>query len=153
MEPPAKPSTAFRGGQREARPPESAPGRRHARQGLVIAGLGLGQILSWGSTFYLLAPLAAPIAADTGWPHAWVVGGVSVALLIAALGSPAIGSLVARNHGRWVLAGSALLLACGLATLALAPNRWFYLVAWIILGAGMSGGLYSGAFADRKSVV
>src|SRR5699024_10386537 len=27
------------------------------------------------------------------------------------------------------------------------PNQWWYLIAWVILGLGMSGGLYSGAFA------
>jgi len=107
----------------------------------------VGQIFSWGSTFYLLAPLASPIVADTGWPRAVVVGGVSVALLIAALGSPAVGSLVSRNHGRRVLAASALLLATGLTALALASSPWLYAGAWVILGAGMSGGLYSGAFA------
>ncbi|WP_372697518.1 MFS transporter [Arthrobacter sp. JSM 101049] len=148
MEPPAKPLSAPRGGRRAKGAPVSGPGGGpSARRGVVIAGLGFGQILSWGSTFYLLAPLAAPIAADTGWPHPWVVGGVSVALLVAALGSPAIGSLVSRNHGREVLAASALLLAGGLATLSLAPNQWLYLGAWVILGASMSGGLYSGAFA------
>lgn len=148
MEPPAKPLSAPRGGRRATRAPGFGPGCGPlARRGVVIAGLGLGQILSWGSTFYLLAPLAAPIAADTGWPHPWVVGGVSVALLVAALGSPAIGSMVSRNHGREVLAASALLLAGGLATLSLAPNQWLYLGAWVILGAGMSGGLYSGTFA------
>lgn len=118
-----------------------------AKRGYVVTGLGVGQILSWGSTYYLLAVLAGPIATDTGWPDSLVVAGVSVALVIAGLGSPRVGSLVAANHGRAVLISSALLLALGLATLALAPNQWVYLGAWAILGLGMSGGLYSGAFA------
>ncbi len=117
------------------------------RRGYVITGLGIGQILSWGSTFYLLAVLAGPIATDTGWPSAVVVAGVSVGLVIAGLGSPRVGALVAGNHGRAVLIASALLLALGLAVLGMAPNQWWYLGAWLILGLGMSGGLYSGAFA------
>lgn len=117
------------------------------KRGYVVTGLGIGQILSWGSTFYLLAVLAGPIAADTGWPMSLVVAGVSVGLVIAGLGSPRVGSLVAGNHGRTVLITSALLLAAGLAVLGLAPNQWWYLIAWVILGLGMSGGLYSGAFA------
>lgn len=32
-----------------------------AKRGYVVTGLGVGQILSWGSTFYLLAVLAGPI--------------------------------------------------------------------------------------------
>jgi len=117
------------------------------KRGYVITGLGIGQILSWGSTFYLLAVLAGPIAADTGWPSSLVVAGVSVGLVIAGLGSPRVGALVAGNHGRTVLVASAVLLALGLVVLGLAPNQWWYLGAWVILGLGMSGGLYSGAFA------
>ncbi|MGL3807152.1 MFS transporter [Paeniglutamicibacter sp. R2-26] len=118
-------------------------GRCAAKRGYVVTGLGIGQILSWGSTFYLLAVLAGPIAEDTGWPGAMVVAGVSVGLLVAGLGSPRVGTLVAGNHGRSVLIASAL----GLAVLGVAPNQWWYLGAWVILGLGMSGGLYSGAFA------
>ncbi len=113
----------------------------------VITGLGIGQILSWGSTFYLLAVLAGPIVTDTGWSSSLVVAGVSLGLIIAGLGSPRVGALVSGNHGRAVLTASALLLALGLATLGVAPNLWWYLGAWVILGLGMSGGLYSGAFA------
>jgi MFS family permease len=113
----------------------------------VVTGLGIGQILSWGSTFYLLAVLAGPIVTDTGWSSSLVVAGVSLGLVIAGLGSPRVGALVASNHGRIVLIASALMLALGLATLGLAPNLWWYLGAWVILGLGMSGGLYSGAFA------
>ena len=50
---------------------------------LVIPVLGVTQILAWGSSYYLLAVLARPIAADTGWPLAWVVGGLSLGLLVA----------------------------------------------------------------------
>ena len=45
----------------------------------VITALGLTQILAWGSSYYLLAVLAPVVAADTGWPLPWIVGGLSVA--------------------------------------------------------------------------
>jgi hypothetical protein len=51
----------------------------------VVTTLGPLQILAWGSTFYLLAELGRPIAADTGWSFAGVIGGSSVALLMAGL--------------------------------------------------------------------
>ena len=35
---------------------------------VVISALGVVEILAWGSSFYLPAVLAGPIAADTGWP-------------------------------------------------------------------------------------
>ena len=52
---------------------------RHA----IISALGVTQILAWGSSYYLPAVLAAPIARDTGWSLTWVVGGLSFGLLVA----------------------------------------------------------------------
>ena len=60
-------------------------------RGVVIAALGCMQILSWGSTFYLLPVLARPIVADTGWPYDRVMAGVALGLLAGGLVSPRIG--------------------------------------------------------------
>ncbi|MBE7200561.1 MAG: hypothetical protein INR70_22540, partial [Parafilimonas terrae] len=51
----------------------------------VVSALGVVQIFTWGSSFYLPAVLAGPVAESTGWPLAGVVGGLSVGLLVAAL--------------------------------------------------------------------
>jgi hypothetical protein len=113
----------------------------------VIGALGVVQILAWGSSFYLPAVLAGPIAADTGWPLSWVVGGLTVGLLVAAFASPHVGAAIHRRGGRPVLALAALLLAAGLTTLALAPVLPVYLAGWLLLGLGMGCGLYDPAFA------
>jgi len=114
---------------------------------LVVGALGIGQILAWGSTFYLLTVLAGPVSADTGWPGAFVVGGVSAALLAAAAVSPAVGNLIGRGHGRHVLVASAAILAAGLAALSAATNPPLYLLSWAVLGLGMGAGLYGPAFS------
>ena len=118
-----------------------------SRRWPVISALGVVEILAWGSSFYLPAVLAGPIAESTGWPLAWVVGGLALGLLVAALASPHVGVAIHRRGGRPVLALAALLLAAGLTTLALAPVLPVYLVGWLILGAGMGCGLYDPAFA------
>jgi hypothetical protein len=61
------------------------------RRGAVVAALGVTQILAWGSSYYLPAVLAQPIAGGTGWEPPWVVGGLSLGLLAAGLVSPAVG--------------------------------------------------------------
>jgi hypothetical protein len=113
----------------------------------LIAALGIAQILAWGSSYYLLAVLAGPIARGTGWPIAWVVGGVSIGLLVAGLVSVRVGQRIEARGGRGVLAGSASLLAAGLAAMAAAPTLPVYLAAWLMIGAGMGAGLYDAAFA------
>lgn len=113
----------------------------------IIPILGVTQILAWGSSYYLLAVLATPIAGDTGWPLAWVVGGLSLGLLVAGIISPRVGDSIQRLGGRLVLATSAVFLALGLIGLALSPNLPIYIASWLVLGVGMGAGLYDAAFA------
>ncbi|WP_443673961.1 MFS transporter [Microvirga arvi] len=114
---------------------------------VVISALGVTQILAWGSSYYLPAVLAKPIAADTGWSLAWVVGGLSAGLLAAGLVAPWVGRTIDAKGGRPVLTASSLLLGAGLGTLAFAHNLPVYLLAWLLMGVGMGAGLYDAAFA------
>ncbi len=117
------------------------------RRGVVVITLGIFQILAWGSSFYLLSVLALPISADTGWSSSSIIGGLSLAMLIAGLVSPAIGKVIQARGGRPVLAFSALSMAAGLLLMGLAPALPVYLIAWLLIGLGMASGLYDPAFA------
>ncbi|WP_349367681.1 MFS transporter [Salinarimonas sp.] len=125
--------------------PADAPTR--PSRPVVITVLGITQILAWGSTFYLLTVLAPVIAAETGWPKTFVVGGLTLGLVAASLVSPRVGRMVEATGGRPVLVGSALTMAAGLLALGLAESRIAYLAAWLVIGLGMGAGLYDAAFA------
>ena len=58
---------------------------------VVVSAVGVAQILAWGSSYYLPAVLAGPITAETGWPLGWVVGALSIGLLVSGLVSPGSG--------------------------------------------------------------
>jgi predicted MFS family arabinose efflux permease len=120
---------------------------REHRRWQVTSALGLVEILNWGTSYYLLAVLAGPVAADTGWPLPWIVGSLSAGLLVSGLASPRIGRAIGRHGGRPVLAGAALVLALGLAVVGAAPNLPVFVAGWLILGLGMGAGLYDAAFA------
>lgn len=113
----------------------------------VVPALGVTQILAWGSSFYLPAVLAKPIAEDTGWPLTWVIAGLSLGLLIAGLISPLVGRRIRDLGGRPVLIASALLLAAGFTVLALAPALPVFIAGWAVMGLGMGAGLYDAAFS------
>ncbi len=119
----------------------------HRPRLVVTSVVGIGQILAWGSSYYLPAILAKPIAEETGWPITWVVGALSIGLLVSGLVSPRVGHLVERYGGRPVLAISAILLALGLAMQGLAPNLPVFVAAWLVIGVGMGAGLYDPAFS------
>ena len=114
---------------------------------LLVPAFGVAQILAWGSSYYLPTILARPIAGDTGWPLTWVVGGLSLGLLVAAVASPFVGRQINRRGGRFVLTIGAILHCIGLLALAAAPNLPLFLVAWAIIGLAMGAGLYDAAFS------
>ena len=114
---------------------------------LIVPALGVTQILAWGSSYYLPAVLARPIADDTGWPFGWVVGGLSLGLLVSGLAAPFVGHQIQRYGGRPVLIASAALLAAGSLSLAMSPTLPVFMAAWVLMGLGMSSGLYDAAFS------
>jgi hypothetical protein len=119
-----------------------APDRR-----IVIAALGVAQILAWGTSFYFPAVFAGPIVTETGWSLGWVVGGTSIGLLVAGLISPQVGRIIDGHGGRPVLLASSLFYAAGLIGIGLSPTLPVYLFAWMLLGAGMGTGLYDAVFS------
>ncbi len=122
--------------------PSAPPGARP-----VVLALGTAQTLAWGSSYYLPAILAAPMAAEFAIPASWVFGAFSAALILSALLGPAVGRAIDMRGGRGVLAASNLVLAAGLLGLALAQGTTSMALAWLVLGLGMAMGLYDAAFA------
>lgn len=113
----------------------------------TVVALGSAQTLAWGSTYYLPAILAAPMARELGLSTSMVFSAFSAALVLTALLGPAAGRRIDRAGGRGVLALSSLVFAAGLGLLALAQGVWLLWVGWLVIGAGMALGLYEAAFA------
>src|SRR6185369_17676059 len=113
----------------------------------AVLVLGVTQILAWGAIFYppvLTLPL---IAADLGWSTTFVMGGFSLALLMAGLVSPLMGRLIDRHGGHRIMPVGSLLAAVGLLALAYVEHRISYLAVWLLLGIAISASLYDPAFA------
>ena len=113
----------------------------------MVSALGTSQTLAWASSYYLPAVLGAPIAAGLGLPTSVFFAVFSAVLLLQAMFGPYVGRLIDRHGGRAVLTISNLVLAAGLTVLAMAEGLVGLIVAWILLGIGMTMGLYDAAFA------
>ena len=113
----------------------------------VIVVLGTTQTLAWASSYYLPAILADRIAVDLGISSTWFFAAFSGALVISAMVGPRVGRTVDAIGGRELLAASNVIIAAGLAALALAYSETMLWLAWLVLGVGMGVGLYDTAFA------
>jgi predicted MFS family arabinose efflux permease len=113
----------------------------------VVVVLGTTQTLAWASSYYLPAILADRIAGDLGISSTWFFAAFSGSLVISAMVGPRVGRTVDAIGGREVLAASNVIIAAGLAALALAHSQAMLWLAWLVLGLGMGVGLYDTAFA------
>ena len=118
-----------------------------SRLGVVLA-LGTAQTLAWGSTYYLPAILAVPMARDMGVSTTWIFGAFSVALVVSALLGPWAGRRIDLFGGRAMLLASSIAFAAGLALLGLAQSPATLALGWLVIGLGMGVGLYEAAFAS-----
>jgi predicted MFS family arabinose efflux permease len=118
-----------------------------ASKARVVTVLGTTQTLAWGSSYYLPAILAAPIAEDLGLSRALVFGVFSGSLLLTALLGPAAGRAIDQRGGRDVLALSNVIFALGLLIMAFANGLPLLILSWFIIGIAMAMGLYDAAFA------
>lgn len=120
-----------------------------ARSGrpLFIAGLGIGQIASWGTLYYSFALIAERMGHDLGLSKPEVYGAATIGLLIASFTAYPVGVAIDRGYGRAImtlgsgLAGLLLLLWSQIASL------WplYPLLSGVGLAQAMT--LYEPAFA------
>jgi len=122
------------------------------RRTLIVIALGTAQTLAWGSTYYLPAILAAPMADTFGVSTGFVYGVFSIAMLITAFFGPGVGQRIDRFGGRGVLTTSSLVFALGLILLGASPNLVVFVIGWLAIGLGMAMGLYEAGFATLTAI-
>ena len=113
----------------------------------VVLALGTTQTLAFGSTYYLPAILAVPMAEALELGVGAVYAAFSIALLVSGLLGPMVGRRIDRLGGRDVLVVSNVLFALGLGLLGAASEPVLLVAAWLVIGVGMGLGLYEAAFA------
>ncbi|AUG53516.1 MFS transporter [Thalassospira marina] len=116
------------------------------RTGLVIR-LGIGQLIGWGTSYYLIGNFGPQLAQLHGWNDAIIYGGFSFALLVMGAVSPLCGRLIDAQGGRPVMAAGSLFHVAGCVTLAMTSSLLGYFTAWLLLGIAMRFTLYDAAFA------
>lgn len=113
---------------------EEAAQRRRVRRAIV--GLGISQMVGWGSTFSPLTIMGGAIAADLAVSREAAFAGITVMLVAGAIVAPACGRLVDRYGARWTMAAGSVIMALSLVLLAQANGLAAYLAGWGLVGLG-----------------
>ena len=100
----------------------------------ATSGLGITQIIGWGTTFLMPSVLGRPIEHDLGLPSEVIYGGITVMFGVGALFSPWVGKSMDRLGARSLMAAGSLLYALSLAALAASQGLVSYLLCWAAMG-------------------
>lgn len=112
-----------------------------------ITGLGVGQIVSWGTFFYTFPLIAEPMGRELALSKPEVYAAASIGLAVAGVASFPVGAAIDRGHGRTVMAlGSAI---GGLLFLAWSQvqSLWTFYPLFAGIGLVQAMTLYEPAFA------
>ena len=115
--------------------------------------LGINQLLTWGTTFYLPAVVGGPVAASLGQSSLVTLGAFSWSLLVTGACAPRAGRWIDEHGGRGALLTSIAVIAAGQLVLATSHTVLAWYLGWTIIGFGMSMGLYDAAFATAAGLL
>jgi predicted MFS family arabinose efflux permease len=118
----------------------------------TVPALGVAQIISWGTLFYAIGVLGAPMRDALRTSDIVLFGGFTAGLFASGIVSPWVGRRIDAHGGRGVLAGGSVLAALACATLAAAPNAAVMTAGWLLAGIAMAACLYDPAFATLHRV-
>lgn len=113
----------------------------------LVSALGLGQLVAWGSFYYVFVSLTDPMTAEFGWTKTQINGALSVVLATTGLCSYARGRWIDRYGGRTLMICAAF---CGAALLLLwahATQLWHLYAIGVGIGIVSAMTLYDAAFA------
>ncbi len=114
---------------------------------VLVVMLGVTQIVSWGTLFYAIAVLGAPMREALGASDITLFAAFSTGLLASGFVAPVVGRDIDAHGGRRVLVCGSLLAAASMALLAAAQNTPMLVAGWLLAGVASAATLYDAGFA------
>lgn len=112
-----------------------------------ITGLGIGQVVSWGTIYYAFPVVADRMAADLVASRPDMYVGATIAFLVSAVVAYPVGHWIDRGHGRAVMSGGALLSIAMLFAWSQVASLFQFYVVFAGIGVAQAMCLYEPAFA------
>ncbi|UXS95778.1 MFS transporter [Agrobacterium tumefaciens] len=111
----------------------------------LIGVLAVGQVVSWGTGFDMLAILGPRIGQELAIANEVVFAGLTVMMTISALCGPLLGRTLVRRGAAPVLVAGSLLFTAGFVVLAFAGGVISYVLGWVVMGLAATCGLTTAA--------
>ncbi len=118
----------------------------------VVSGLGVAQIISWGSLYYPIAVLGESMQRDLGVTSALLFAAFTLSLLISGMAAPLVGRLIEAHGARTVLCAGSVMGMVALATMALASGPVSLFAGAVMAGLAMAVCLYDAAFMALNQI-
>jgi len=126
---------------------DAASRPRGANLWVGVCGLGVAQIVSWGTLFYAIGVLGAPMRDALGIGDVALFGSFTAGLFVSGVAAPAVGRRIDARGGRGVLASGSVVGALACLVLGSATQPWHMVAGWLVAGVAMAACLYDPAFA------
>lgn len=125
----------------------AAPHRPPGGRSLFITGLGVGQVISWGTLYYSFPLIAQAMGVELGWSKAELYGAATLGLALAGLVAYPVGAAIDAGHGRLIMAGGSVLAGLLFMLWSQADSMALFYLAVAGIGAMQAATLYDPAFA------
>lgn len=119
----------------------------------AVGGLGITQIIGWGTTFSSLTIFGTTIGVDLNFSREVVFGGITMMLLVSALLAPRVGRLVDSKGARPIMIAGSATAALAMIALAFTHGIVTYLLAWVLVGVAMPMMLSNTALVGLVQIV
>ncbi|MFN3891797.1 MAG: MFS transporter [Beijerinckiaceae bacterium] len=126
---------------------DSAPRPHRFSDNVLIFGMAIGQILTFGVLFHSFSLFVAPMQQEFGWTTTQITLAFTIGLFCADIFGIPVGHWVDRRGGRWAMAGGSTFAAILLALWSRVDTLWELYAIWIAMGFAQSLSLYNVAAA------
>ncbi len=109
--------------------------RRTAR---AVVGLGISQLIGWGTVFSPLVLFADAMGRDLDLSRELIFSGIAIMLIVNAGLSPRVGRMVDRRGARGIMMIGSCTAAAAMLALSQARGWISYSAAWVLVGVAMT---------------
>jgi len=119
---------------------------------VIVSGLGIAQIISWGSLYYPIAVLGERMQQDLQISSSTLFAAFTLSLAISGMAAPTVGRLMEAHGARAVLCSGSIMAMAALCLLAAASGPVSLFAAAMLAGCAMSACLYDAGFMALNQI-